>query len=196
MKTVFVTVIGDGPVYCFKNIREGVNPSDIDLHKFYWDLDEYLEDDVVELSVVLENIKVLYSEDDHVYDVDDEGAIDITKNKGKYILVNDFFSDSYDLKLPFYVRQIDYRTIYEEFWINLEDDEEFDPKKLQLIKSDYELEFLPYGIMPFYLVYDGKLVVSDSEYDVEDRGFHHAWIYENKMPYASGPKSVSMKTLN
>lgn len=99
MKTVFVTVIGEGPIYCFKNIKEGVNPSDIDLHKFYWDLDEYLEDDAIELSVVLENIKVLYSEDDHVY-------------------------------------------------------------------------------------------------DVEDRGFHHAWIYENKMPYASGPKSVSMKTLN
>ena len=193
MKTVFVTVTGKGPVYCFKNIKEGVNPSDIDLKQDYWDLEE-LEDDSVEIPVILEDLQVLYSEDDHVYDVDDDGAVDITKKKGKYILVNDYFSDC-DLKTPFYVKQIDYRTIYEEFWINLEDDEEFDPKKLQLIKSDYELEFLPFGILPFYLVYNGELIASDSEYDVEDKGYHDAWIYDCEMPYASSPKSVSLESL-
>lgn len=38
------------------------------------------------------------------------------------------------------------------------DDDNFDPKKLQLIKSDYELDFLPYGIMIDSIMYDGKVV--------------------------------------
>ena len=36
-------------------------------------------------------------------------------------------------------------NIEDMFEIELSDDEEFDQKKLQLVKSDYEVDFLPYG---------------------------------------------------
>jgi hypothetical protein len=51
----------------------------------------------------------------------------------------------------------------------MEDDEEFDPKKLQLIKSDYEVEFLPYGIVTDTIVYDGKEILMDNETEYKDK---------------------------
>lgn len=197
MKTVFVTVKGQGPVFWIENLNEGVEPSEIDTSMSLLDLeDEGLVDgDLFELPFILEDVEVLYTEGaEPVWDIDDEGAVDITKKKGKYLLINDLFSERCKLKSPFYVDQTNYCNIMESFMIELEDDEEFDPKKLQLIKSDYEVQFLPFGISVYAVVYDGKLVYVDPSDGYNVKHFEQ-FVYEDEQPFASSPKSVSIKTL-
>ena len=62
---------------------------------------------------------------------------------------------------PFIFQLFDDNEYEYNYEIELEDDEEFDPKKLQLVKSDYEVSFLPYGIIVDYIMYDGKKIPWD-----------------------------------
>ena len=52
---------------------------------------------------------------------------------------------------------------FSRYTIELEDDEEFDITKLQLVKSDYEHELFPYFIIADYIIYDGKEIGADAE---------------------------------
>ena len=195
MKTVFVTVKGQGPVFWMENLNDGVEPSEIDTSMSLFDLeDEGLVDgDLFELPFILEDVEVFYTEgSEPVWNIED--GIDITKKKGKYLLINDLLSERCKLKSPFYVDQINYCVINEAFMIELEDDEEFDPKKLQLIKSDYEVQFLPFGITTYAVVYNGKIVYCEPNDGYNVKHFEQ-FVYEDEQPFASGPKSVSIKTL-
>lgn len=87
---------------------------------------------------------------------------DITKKKGKYLTskyVHDLCAkDGTTIKSA---EICDYsKEFVAEFDIPVED---FDPKKLQLIKSDYEFAGMPYGILASTVVYDGKEYDSPSE---------------------------------
>lgn len=86
-------------------------------------------------------------------------GVDITKEKGKYINSKSYIKDHYLLSesAPHFFRLLDEDEYYFES-VFLIDDDNFDPKKLQLIKSDYELDFLPYGIMIDSIMYDGEVV--------------------------------------
>lgn len=195
MKTVFVTVKGQGPVYWMESLNEGVEPSEVDLDMSMSDLEDegLLDGDLFELPFILEDVEVFYTEgSEPVWDIED--GIDITKTKGKYLLINDLFSERCKLKSPFWVEQTNYCVINEAFMIELEDDEEFDPKKLQLIKSDYEVQFLPFGISVYAVVYNGKLIYMEPTDGYNVRAFDNTFIYDEEQPYASSPKSVSIKT--
>lgn len=93
----------------------------------------------------------------------------VIKQKGKYVKVRDYFHNLFaadsDHPLPV---DLHMRTFagYNDltYTIELEDDEEFDIKKVQLVKSDYEIEQLPYYILAEKILYDGKEVYADDSY--------------------------------
>ena len=71
------------------------------------------------------------------------------------------------------------------YTIELNDDEEFDSRKLQLVKSDYEFSFLPYGIVSEYLMYNGVEIGRDDDqewYRIREECFE---IIDYKLPYVS-----------
>lgn len=193
MKTVIITVKGMGPLYWMENLNDPENYENVPLDETFWDLEEegYLDGDLYELPLILEDVQVLQSSNPEkpVWDLDDEGAIDITKKKGKYILTNNYFSGICGLNAPFYYTQRNYCEIYETFCIELEDDEEFDPKKFQLVKSDYELDFLPFAIISTMAMYDGKTIFADPSDGYRDKGDCGSGIYDEDQPYASQDKS-------
>lgn len=107
-------------------------------------------DDYYELPFIIKGVVVL---------ADGE---DITKKKGKYLTsryVHDLVAK--DGATITSASICDYsKDFVAEFDIPVED---FDPKKLQLIKSDYEFADMPYGILASTVVYDGKEYDTDSE---------------------------------
>lgn len=131
---------------------------------------------LIEYAMILEDVKVV---------LDDE--IDITKQKGKYIKDKSWIKDHCLLtdEPPYYFRIME-DTFEFEYNFDL-DVEDFDPKKLQLIKSDYELPFLPYGIVTDAIFYDGEGIdcrEEDQETNLE-YGFTSYRIEEvDTMPYA------------
>lgn len=193
MKTVIITVKGKGPIYWMENLMEPENYENVPLDEEFWDLEDegYLDGDLYELPLILEDVQVLQSSNPEkpVWDLDDEGAIDITKKKGKYVLTKNYFSGVCGLNAPFYYTQRNFCEIYETFSIELQDDEEFDPKKFQLIKSDYELDFLPYAIISTTAMYDGKVILADPGDGYNDKGDCDSGIYNEDQPYASKDNS-------
>lgn len=101
--------------------------------------------------------------------VDDNEEENLVKKKGKYVKTREFFhnlfSEDGDHPLPV---KIHYRYYYNqelEYVIELEDDEEFDIKKVQLVKSDYEVSAFPYFILCQHILYDGKEIASNDEFN-------------------------------
>ena len=101
--------------------------------------------------------------------VDDNEDENLVKKKGKYVKTRDYFHDLFDKEgehpLPV---KIHYRYYYQqelEYIIELQDDEEFDIKKVQLIKSDYEVALFPYFILCDKILYDGKEIYYNCEYN-------------------------------
>lgn len=193
MKTVIITVKGKGPLYWMENLNDPENYERVPLEDSFWDLEEdgWLDCDLYELPLIQEEVQVLQSSDPEnpVWDLDDEGAIDITKKKGKYVLTKNYFSGVCGLNAPFYYSERNYCEIYETFSIELQDDEEFDPKKFQLIKSDYELDFLPFAILSTMAMYDGKVILADPSDGYRDKGDYDSGIYNEDQPYASKDNS-------
>jgi len=88
---------------------------------------------------------------------------DITKKKGKYIIVDDLVHSELctsDMPYPIEFRPI--RSVGYYGWVEL-DVEEFDPKKLHMRKSTYEHDEIPYAIDAMFIVYDDKLIELDTE---------------------------------
>lgn len=166
MKKVWITLKGTGEVYWFENFTE--EPTDWDMlpmDDFYeMEDDGWLDGSLNEVAFMLELESVYVSNDPF-----EEGE-DITKKKGKYVKRDDVFKKDCKLRVPFYVMPFNMRAYIENtFCIELEDDEEFDPKQLQLIKSDYEVEFLPYGIVTDEVLYKGNRIITDDCPEYKDK---------------------------
>ena len=98
----------------------------------------------------------------------------IIKQKGKYIKTKEYFHDLFREDgfhpLPVIVRS----AIDDEYEVQYEIEVmgEFDPKKLQLIKSDYEFIGMPYFILTDDIMYDGvKYQISQDSYDMIDEQY-------------------------
>ena len=175
MKQVWITLRGRGDIYWMENFTETPdNWEDIDLDEFYTLEDEgWLNGDLNEIGFILDLEGVYVG--DEMFSEDE----DITKSKGKYIKRTDVLKKDYKLTPPFYVRCINGGTeIVNTFCVELEDDEEFDPKQLQLVKSDYEVEFLPYGIVSDTIIYKGKEILMDNETEYRDKGWNDPFVCE------------------
>lgn len=97
--------------------------------------------------------------------INDDEETDVIKQKGKYIKTRNHFHELFAAEgehpLPVVVHCRDYdvcRGGVGDYYIELQDDEEFDIKKIQLVKSDYEIVDEPYFIIADYIMYDGKRV--------------------------------------
>lgn len=96
---------------------------------------------------------------------------DITKKKGKYVMIDDLVrselaTDSQPYPIEFrFIRTVDY---FGEIELDVDD---FDPKKLQLRKSTYEFDDIPYAIDAMFILYDGELkeLNVDEMWDYYDR---------------------------
>lgn len=111
--------------------------------------------------------------------------VDITEKKGKYINTAKYLSSK--LQSPFLVMELDDDGFIESYFvIELKEGEVFDPKKLQLIKSDYEVSFLPYGIIRTHIYYDGKVIElqGGTDYYAELTSPLFNFIYNDRIPYA------------
>lgn len=175
MKQVWISLRGRGDVYWMENFTDTPDDwDDIDLRDFNSLEDEgWLDGDLHEIAFILDLEGVYVGNEEYSEDVD------ITKEKGKYIKRTDILKNDCKLTPPFYVRCINGDTeIVNTICIELEDDEEFDPKQLQLVKSDYEVEFLPYGIVSDCILYKGKKIVVDSESEYRDKGWNSPFVCE------------------
>lgn len=100
----------------------------------------------------MENIEALY--------VNDNEEENLIKKKGKYVKTKEFFHDlwsensEHPLPIELHARIMPKMEL--EYNIKLEDDEEFDIKKVQFVKSDYEFDICPYFIIADHILYDGK----------------------------------------
>lgn len=91
---------------------------------------------------------------------------DITKKKGKYVkgkIIREEIKDELgDIILLDYARNCDF-----EYEFEIEHEGEFNPKSIQLLKSDYEFEDIPYAILANKILYDGKEIQTiTEEYDL------------------------------
>lgn len=193
MKRVFIALEGRGPVYWMQSLNEGVNVEDVDLEMDQCDLEDegVLDEDLNEVALILEDVKVGYYEGEEP--PVKELWTDITKQKGKYVLVSDYFSAFKRKTQPFWVHQVNECDIWELFCIELNDDEEFDPKKLQLIKSEYELQILPYAIASDLIMYDGRLYCCSAKDGYLADDWDMPFIYEDDQPFINNEKTISIK---
>lgn len=99
----------------------------------------------------------------------DDKEENVIKQKGKYVKTKEFFHHLFredgDHKLPVECHTRVYSNQEISYIIELEDDEEFDIKKVQLVKSDYECQEFPYWIIADYILYDGKEIDTDETDD-------------------------------
>ena len=104
---------------------------------------------------------------DALYVNDDENE-NLIKKKGKYVKVGDYFHDLFSeegdhpLPVEVHLRETHGSDRF-SYIINLEDNEDFDIKKVQLVKSNNEIECCPYFILARHILYDGKEIVVNEE---------------------------------
>lgn len=142
MKKINVTISGICNVYWIESI---LDMDRLDTDKTVFQLEE---EEITDMDSFLEAVVIKSG-----LEVEVDG-VPISK-KGKYIKRKDYYSK---LITNPSVANLMYSEKYltQEFEIELEDGEEFDPMKLQLVKTDYELDFIPYGILTSVIVYNGK----------------------------------------
>lgn len=149
MKKVKVTLTGEAICmeYCSQTYYEGDPEQDF--------LDNYY------CMSFLKTVDALY--------VDDDWDENFVKQKGKYLKTKEYITDNLmgmntDHPIPVDVHIDTHSSCEFNYEIELNDDEEFDIKKLQLVKSDYEVHFMPYAIIVEYIMYDNKKIeISDPD---------------------------------
>ena len=101
--------------------------------------------------------------------IDGNEEENVIKQKGKYIKTKEFFHNLFredgDHPLPIECHTRVYYNQEISYIIELEDDEEFDIKKVQLVKSDYECQEFPYWIIADHILYDNKEIPTDETSD-------------------------------
>ena len=181
MKKVVLTIAGNGKVYWIENFssnfKENIAIDVTDLYSLedicLLEDEGILDGDLYELPFILSDLEISWS-----YEGDKE-EYSINK-KGKYIKTKEYLSSMF--KSPFLVQCINSGWLEHTYDIEIPDDEEFEPMKLQLIISDYEVEFLSYGIILDHIMYDGKKV----EWDINDGYINKGgkmYVYDDEIHY-------------
>lgn len=169
MKTIKVTLTGHCEVFLLEQPVEGVTAEDIKEYDYMVDLedDEKVDGNMIELAFIKEIGRLTWREYNGEQDEEDREFGEPLENeepivkKGKYIKTGEYFAEF--VQEPFVVQRSDSTYAEFDYLIELDSNEEFDPMKLQLIKSDYEVEFLPYGIITTNIMYDGRAIPTCTE---------------------------------
>ena len=170
MRTIELTLSGICNVYWVESILD-MNRVDTEKTVFELEQDGITDmDSFQEITVMLSKVSV---------EVNGEAI----SKKGKYINRKDYYSKR--ITNPS-IANLMYCGKYmtQTFDIQLNDGEDFDPLKLQLVKTDYELDFLPYDILTDIIMYDGKEVKSkDGMTDGLMFGLVESYIIDYDLPY-------------
>lgn len=169
MKTIKVTLTGHCEVFLLEQPVEGVTAEDIQEYDYMTDLEDdgKVDGNMIELSFIKEIGRLTWREYNGEQDEEDREFGEPLENeepivkKGKYIKTKEHFAEY--VQEPFVVQHSDSTYAEFDYLIELDNDEVFDPLKLQLIKSDYEVEFLPYGIITGCIMYDGRAIPTCTE---------------------------------
>lgn len=151
MKQTKVRIVGDLLIvdYCSKKIIDEAEDAEEAFHDNYYETGAW------------DSLTTLY--------VDDNEEQNLIKQKGKYIKTKEYFHNKFsedgEHPLPIEIHYRYWSGQELEYIVELEDDEEFDIKKVQLIKSDYECDQFPYFILCEKILYDGKDVWANDEFN-------------------------------
>lgn len=184
MKTIKVTLTGHCEVFLLEQPVEGVTAEDIKQYDYMVDLedDEKVDGNMIELAFIKEIGRLTWREYNGEDDEEDREFGEPLENeepivkKGKYIKTGEYFAEF--VKEPFVVQHSDNTYAEFDYLIELDSNEEFDPMKLQLIKSDYEVEFLPYGIITSNIMYDGRVIPTCTETGFDIYAESGCFLYE------------------
>lgn len=177
MYNVYVTIMGKGQVYLMENIcpelYEDLTLIRVSLMDSYCDI-KSLEDDLLidgnlyVVPLITTDLKLSWS-----YDGVDEKEF---SKYGGLINIDGYISSR--LKTPFLVQETNYRYLMQMFVIELPDDEQFNPAKLQLAKLEDDVNFIPYGILIDNVFYDRERIEPLQKFQYENLG-GKIWIYED-----------------
>lgn len=112
----------------------------------------------------------------------------LIKKKGKYVKVGDYFHNLFSkegdhpLPVEVHLRETHGGDRF-SYTVQLADDEEFDVKKVQLVKSDREIECCPYFILAEYILYDGKVVAVNEIDEYQRTGIDGKYCSEYVIDY-------------
>lgn len=169
MKTIRVTLAGHCEVFRVAEPIVEMTSNEVEQYDYMDDMSEdgKVGEDIIELSLMKTIGRLTWREYNGEHDEEDREFGEPLENeepivkKGKYVLEKEYFAQF--VKEPFIVQRCD--STYAEFDYDIElcTGEEFDPMKLQLIKSDYEVEFLPYGIITGCIWYNNRPITTISE---------------------------------
>lgn len=169
MRTIRITLTGHCEVFRVAEPITEITSEEVANYDYMDDLveDGKVGEDIIELSFIKEIGRLTWREFNGEDDEEDREFGEPLENeepivkKGKYVLEKEYFEQY--VKTPFVVQRCDSTYAEYDYDIELCTGEVFDPMKLQLIKSDYEVEFLPYGIVTGCLWYNNKPIVTCSE---------------------------------
>ena len=176
MKQVKIRIVGDLVIvdYCSKKLMEKqIASGECDNEEEAFSCNYYV-------TGAWDKVEALY--------VDDNEDENLVKKKGKYVKIYTHFADLFaedgDHPLPVAIHFRYYYGQELEYIVELEDDEEFDIKKVQLVKEDYTCDAFPYFILCEKILYDGKDVLANdefndwAEYCPEEKSYNEAVIDE------------------
>lgn len=113
-------------------------------------VEDVVTDNYIQQDAILEGVQLLKEDED------------ITKQKGKYIKQKYFHNMITPDTSGSIKRMVIDKTFNFTFTFDIPVEEsEFNPKLIQLIKSDYEFEGIPYYIVTDKMMYDGKEICSN-----------------------------------
>lgn len=150
MKKITVMLYGDVEVFLIGRVKGDVSFESVECYKSVRDLerDGFIDGDVRELVFMKDIISMSVSIDGSIYEID---------VMGEYFKSDDYFESKLG-GAPYIVQNSDSSQYEFEYDIELGDGELFDPKKLQLVKSEGEVEFLLSDIVIDHVMYDGREV--------------------------------------
>lgn len=157
MKQVKIKIVGD--LLIFDYCSEKVMKEDIESGNSDTESEAFLSNYYV--AGGWDTVEALY--------VDDNEEENLVKKKGKYVKTREYFHELFkedgEHPLPVQIHYKKYSSQELQYVIELQDDEEFDLKKVQLVKSDYEVQEFPYFILCEKILYDGKDVEADLDFN-------------------------------
>lgn len=184
MKTIKVTLTGHCEVFRVAEPIVDITSDAVESYDYMDDMsnDGMVGEDIIELSFIKNIGRLTWREYNGEQDEEDREFGEPLENeepivkKGKYVKTGEHFAEF--VKEPFVVQRCDSTYAEFDYLIELDDNEEFDPMKLQLIKSDYEVEFLPYGIITGCIMYDGRAIPTDTETGFDIYAESGCFLYE------------------
>lgn len=174
-KEVIVRLTGHTEVFL---IEHTVNGIELDAERFEsYDYMRDLEDDGL-VDEDMREIAFLKEIDELSYSTDGETWTPITK-KGKYVKSENYLAAVCHVEPPYAVQHSDSVWADFEYHIELDEDEEFDPMKLQLDKCNYEAAWLPYGIITQYVWYDNRMITNKLEKCFDEFAESGCFLYDD-----------------